>query len=218
MYKKIKILIVILFFAKFTIAQVNNISFGDKEEEKPDYIFALKLIPDNMGKLTQCALIKHNSDGKLEIKNITFDSWIRQYVGFEKSEANPKRKNIPLEAGVYELPQEIINLGEEEIEKYTVSRIMSIIDNMWRLRYSKYPYNVQNPPQGAGWAKNADTTIRYMPSESQMKILSTYGVNQMNDFISGDNVTRILKDMLDKNWQGNYSQSVDEKIIIPSNK
>ncbi len=295
-------LIFTIIFATLYLNSFSQIAFGeDEQEEKAEYMFAVKLSPDPMGHLVQCALIKFNDKGKLEVKFVSQDTWAKQFTGYQLSSANPKRRNnMALEKGVYPMPVNMYELTEDQKEDWTTQRITSILNNMWRLRYSEYPYR-QDPDlvayrkavrqerairdsligrkknetseeseeqvagqkrlaQGEfdwtktevnfggyskqertianmtskGWASNPASTA--LPSKKQMIILKKYGlVNEeyekaekikkqnneyydkfmdfqaINDFIYGENLYRLMKDMLDKSWQNAYKNAIDEE-------
>lgn len=77
----------------------------------------------------------------------------------------------------------------------------TVVDDIWKLGYSTYPYHIQNPP-GPGWARFPNH-----PSEGQQQLLKNYGTNLWNDPIWQENAFKLLHDMQDAGWQGKYAGS-----------
>jgi hypothetical protein len=76
-----------------------------------------------------------------------------------------------------------------------------IVTQLWKLRYAIYPFKVQTKDT-LGWTQNFENP--YMPNEKQMLILKEYGLNDINGFIWGDNLFRLLKDMESRDWVVRY--------------
>ncbi len=203
--KTITFLLIFVFASVFAAAQKG---FGS-EEEATDYYFAFKIMPSFTGELVQCAIIKKASNGEREkVQIIPTDQWVNEFTGYTKSLANPKGENLALKNDIYQIPAEIKALGDAEVKKYVQARTLSILGNLWRLKYSTYPYHTDSD-WGDGWAKNADEKITYMPSQKQMDILSDYGIQGFSDFVKGEQAIRLMKDMLNKQWQQTYRESTD---------
>ncbi len=204
--KKITVIIILIFAYTTTFSQENT--FGDEIElDEKEYYFAIRLLPSLNGNLIQVAVKKKNSVNKDDIKFLTLNSWARQLAGYETSDANPDRENLTEKYKIFEVPSEASNKGNEEIEFYTVKKIEAILNNLWRLKYSEYPYFNSEKNEDKGWAKHPDEKITWLPSESQMNILRTYGINELSDFIEDKQVMRLLKDVRNRNWQNRYIQS-----------
>ncbi len=122
-------------------------SFGDEEPEA-ELQFAFRLIPSNENMYFQCALVKFDAEGKMIVQQIPADTWAKQAMGFERSKANPKKKNLIVdEYQMFELPPDITALlksdysGDiEQAQEYEMFRLMVIMNNMWRLRYRRHPF------------------------------------------------------------------------------
>ncbi len=82
-----------------------------------------------------------------------------------------------------------------------------ILNNLWRLKYSEYPYFNPEMNNEKGWAKHPDDKITWMPSESQMRLLKPYGINSFSDFFTGEHLFDFLRDVTDRDWQNRYIQS-----------
>jgi len=295
--KKIPILLLI-FVYNFVFSQVQ---FGEDEEQKPEYLFAVKLLPDPHGSTVICAIIKsvelekwkdtvyfdaglgYNVDGfttylehSWEVQFMSRETWAKQLSGYQLSNANPvRRHNIALEKKIYTQPSNFEDLTEDEQEDWTTQRIVSILDNLWRLRYTEYPF--KEDPEFLNWKKAVDeerakrdsvlgndtrkeirekiqddfetattpdnkklavgefdwtrtevnfdpgqrkkeevaskTSLgwttneneRNIPSTKQMEYLcKNYNYCDIREFIYDENLFKLMKDMLDKNWQNSY--------------
>lgn len=203
---KIQILLTILTLVSSQIfAQVNT--FGTETEEEAEYVFAIKLMPSLSGPLVQLAIKMPNSTNREDIQFLTVNSFARQLGGFEKSKANPNGENFIAKYNIFEVPEEAVNRGNSEIEYYTIKKTEVILNNLWRIKYSEYPYFNLEMNSEKGWAKHQDEKITWMPSDAQMNILRSYGINEISEFIEGDNAMRLLKDVRNRDWQNRYIQS-----------
>jgi hypothetical protein len=203
---KIQILLTILTLVSSQIfAQVNT--FGTETEEEAEYVFAIKLMPSLSGPLVQLAIKMPNSTNREDIQFLTVNSFARQLGGFEKSKANPNGENFIAKYNIFEVPEEAVNRGNSEIEFYTIKKTEVILNNLWRIKYSEYPYFNLEMNSEKGWAKHQDEKITWMPSDAQMNILRSYGINEISEFIEGDNAMRLLKDVRNRDWQNRYIQS-----------
>lgn len=113
-------------------------------------------------------------EGKATVRFVSYEAFLRQFGGGEASKANPDR----------------IDLFETNgISQFTLK-------DLWKLRYAIYPFGNS---QAQGWGGQNG-----VPTEGQMQILSQYGVEFLSDVIYGDNLIRLLKDMQDTRWVGDY--------------
>jgi len=183
-------------------SQINT--FGNTTEIKKDWFFALRLIPDLNGGLIQTAIVKEKDDGKYEILYTPTNQWLREIVGLETSKANPDKENLIKKYNVFEIPG---NVNNEFINDYTTDKLKVIINNLWRIKYSEYPFYNPALNQEKGWAKNPDDKITWMPSESQLQLLKPYGIENLSDFFIGEHLFDFLKDVTNRDWQNRYIQS-----------
>ncbi len=157
--------------------------------------------------LFQCAIVNKNTPLK-DISYLNVNTWILQAAGYENSIANPNHENLFAKYKVFEIPDNAKSKGNSEIKYYTINKAKAIFDNLWRIRYSEYPYFNPKLNNEKGWAKHPDPKITWLPSESQMNILhNSFGINELSDFIIEDNAFKLLKDIRDRNWQSIYIQS-----------
>ncbi|MBO7497256.1 MAG: hypothetical protein J6T98_11960 [Salinivirgaceae bacterium] len=113
-------------------------------------------------------------DGKATVRFVTYEVFLREFGGGEASKANPDR----------------IDLFEAHgINQFTLK-------DLWKLRYATYPFGES---KALGWGGQNG-----VPTEGQMQILSQYGMEYLSTVIYGDNLIRLLKDMQDAKWVGDY--------------
>lgn len=215
--KKLTLLILLFTIGCFSTAQTNT--FGN-EETKSEYFFAYKIMPSMQRELVVCAIIKPNPEGKDYIKYVSTKSWATQLTGYQTSKANPEKENLVLKYEIFEIPDTIISLGEDEVKDYTILRTVFLLNNLWRLRYSEYPYETKGKPE-KGWAIHPEEKAITLPSESQMNILRKYGIQELNNFFLHEGALKLLKDFRNRDWQTRYSQSLeptDEKGSTEENE
>ncbi len=203
-----------------------TVGFGEEVEYCNSY-FAFKIMPALTGDLIQCAIITRPSvhtNGianyekvKETVRFITPEQFAKEFTGYSKSEANPKSENLALKHHIFEIPDTIKYMGDAEIEKFTVARMQSILNNAWRLRYRVYPYETKTEQsREEGWARNSDPKINYLPSQEQFKILESYGIiNGFNDFVKDEKAVQLLHDLRDRNFQTKYMQAKDANYVEP---
>lgn len=78
-----------------------------------------------------------------------------------------------------------------------------VLDELWKIRFYEHPYDFDRP----GWSQG-----QYVPSVYQKEFLKReYGLeNILTDYIYGDSVFKLLKDIQTPGWIGNYkTQSKD---------
>jgi hypothetical protein len=169
-------------------------------------------MPNLTGDLVQVALIKNDPvitldyETKTEIEFVTLESWARQFAGFEYSKANPKKKNLIKEHKIFDIPDQGVGGNESAYEYQTIRTTVEVLNNLWRLRYSEYPYFNPSKNDDKGWANHPDPKITWLPSESQLRLLRIYGIEELNEFIIGENVIQLLKDVRNSEWQKRYIQ------------
>jgi hypothetical protein len=212
--KKNLFLLLLLFLFLIGSAYSQNtgtVKFGESTFQ--EYFFAFKIMPSMTGELVQCAVVKKNPEGRDEITFMSKETWARQMTGYEASKANPNKENFVVKFNIFEIPPEVSKEGEEEIKEYTILKTVSILANLWRLRYSEYPYQLADGNPGKGWAANSDKKITWLPSESQMQILKEYGIGELSDFCYGEDAFKLLKDVRTKEFQAKYNQNTEPASI-----
>ncbi len=207
MKMKNKILLILFVFSfNFSFSQINK-KFGDKSELNKEYFFAIRLMPSLNGGLYQCAILKKGVSAPYDIINLSLNSWIRQAAGYETSKANPTGENLLAKYNVFKVPEKAKKIEDSEVVMYTIKKTEAIFNNLWRVRYSEYPYFSLSKKNEKGWAKHPDPQITWLPSDSQMQILRAFGIDELSDFIIEDKVFLFLKAVRDRNWQNSYIQS-----------
>jgi len=205
-----KFILIFIFNAiLFSSFSQENKKFGtDDNEVAKEYSFSIRLMPSMSNNLFQCAIIKNNAPLKGNIDYLNLNTWILQAAGYENSIANPNHENLFAKYNVFEVPDNAKNKGNSEIKYYTINKTKAIFNNLWRVRYSEYPFFNPELNKEKGWAQHPDPKITWIPSESQMNILRTsFGIQELSDFMISENAFKLLKDVRDRNWQSRYIQS-----------
>ncbi|MCF6365080.1 MAG: hypothetical protein L3J35_02650 [Bacteroidales bacterium] len=202
-----KILLIFLFNISVLVIFSQNHTFGEDDNSEKEYFFAIRLMPNLNGSLIQCAVMKKDAKHREDIFFLTADSWIRQAAGFETSPANPEKENLIEKYNIFEIPANVKKIGNSEITRYTIKKTEAILNNLWRLKYSEFPYYNPEKNNEKGWAKHPDIKITWLPSEAQMQILRTFGIQELSDFFVGENVFNLLKEVRNRDWQNRYIQS-----------
>ncbi len=188
-------------FIIFSMSVFSQTDFGT-DDSKNYYTFGVRIIP-NGASVGQFYMIYAPNNKIQDTYPISKDDFIRGLIGdkYYRTKANPNKENLLAKNG--------INSWET-------------INNLWKLRYFKYPYCVDcdslsanyqvdstgNPPEFMGWTNNSSNP--YMPAPGQMDILKNYGLPTINEYIYGDNLFRLLKDMEDNSWISTYRQAVND--------
>lgn len=84
---------------------------------------------------------------------------------------------------------------------YRSGYLCPTIDDIWKLGYGVWPYHT-NEKMGPGWAR-----FPLHPSEEQQQILRGYGATYWTDPVFGTQAFKLLHDMQDAAWVGNYAGS-----------
>lgn len=172
---KISILFVALLFAFQSYSQI-LVAKKDYQPEarKPRYSFTICLLTGGGSSPVSFGIMRQNPDSTHEVTFLSESSFILQMSGAQKSLANPDQ----------------INFFEEfEIDPRT-------LDNLWMLKYDKYPYGNDRTP---GWG-----TPTGNPSVAQYQMLSEFGINKLHDHCFGENLIHLLIKMNDPMWVGQY--------------
>jgi hypothetical protein len=179
-----KIVLALVFFllvSVFAEAQNSAVFKRKTGHEEPYYknkwYFGISLATTYSG-FVRYGIIKVPETGPTEVTWFTKEMFVRQLSGVFPSKANPDR----------------INYMEKNLIKWDV------FDQLWKVRYSEYPYQTQ-ATFDPGWAgKDA------CPSDAQWNFLKqNYGYGSLNDYIFGDNLWKFLKDVQDPAWAAQYS-------------
>lgn len=165
--------------------------------DQPVWSFGLSLQPTSDGQLFSFFLVRTKGDLILDTRPITREMFVKQAQGRATSLANADGKDLFAQYDIKAcyLPPDSVAMG------YSV-RDCSVLDDLWKLRYWEYPQHVQGGPKAmTGWA-----AMPLRPSDRQFSILGGYGMKHLAGLIYGDGVFRLLKDMSDPGWVGNYRQ------------
>ena len=144
--------------------------------------------------------IRTSSNEVIGHKNITRDAFLKKGTGLWPSRANPNKVNLFEEHGV-----ECFPIYDSILNKYTQFACSPLLD-LWKLRWSKHPYQHFPGDEGNGWSQG-----QYKPSTAQQKYLwERYNnPNIMINYFYGEKMFELFKDMQDSVWILNYQQLAD---------
>lgn len=132
-------------------------------------------------------------DGKIVgAQVVRKDRFMYTALGHWPGVVNPQRQNLLLENGL-----DSCFLVEDEYEKI-VGYYCPIFEQLWKVRFREHPFLYDL----YGWSHG-----QYKPSMAQREfLLAQYGIeNILTDYIYGENLYQLLKDIQDKSWISTYS-------------
>ncbi len=115
-------------------------------------------------------------DSTVSVLYLTPDAFVRQFRGVEESVANPDRVDL---------------CALHQIDSTVFAKV-------WKLKYDQYPFG---PPDEPGWGTASGT-----PSQAQFNMLSQFGIYTITDHCYGDNLYKLLKQLGNNVWVGQYMQ------------
>ncbi|MCR4799092.1 MAG: hypothetical protein K5860_01135 [Bacteroidales bacterium] len=178
------ILVLFVLFAGQAFAQPGN-RVGNNifipRDENPELkvtvkgYFGISLMTSYSG-FVRYGFIQIKSTGEEQITWLSREQFLQQVTGQTVSKANPEKRNF---------------LEDKEI-------MWQSFENLWKLRYSEYPYDGNTEK---GWAGKD-----FVPSDSQWSFLKrNYHYSEMSQFLYGEDMWRLVKDSQDPDWQNQYS-------------
>jgi len=201
----------LLMFVLFTSGK-QPIRFNDKVTDLSTrnsvgvvtYHFGFSIQPTANTGLITYAIIGER-DGQVVSKQVvSLINFILQMKGEQSSLANPSRINL-FEANELDSCFYYYDLIKDV---YGPMHCFSI-DDLWMIRYAKNPLCGEGciPKEGMkteGWAAG-----KYRPNDAQMLMLEQYGIIHFNQFIYGENMLKLFKDMSSEEWQEIYKSIVE---------
>jgi hypothetical protein len=153
-----------------------NLSFS-QEQQVAKYYFGISILENSSGETVRYGIIRVSPNGDTKITYVIKQQFLIQVAGHMESKANPDN----------------INLWQQNKVNWKA------LDLLWKLKFSEYPYDRREDTEG--WAN-----LTYGPSPGQLRFLSKYGIKKsISEFIYGENMFQLLKDILSPEWQYNYS-------------
>lgn len=190
------------------------------EENVNIYFFGVRIVSVNNG-IGQFYIV-YAPKGNIEnLQTISKTQFLNQAQGIEDSEVNAGNVDLFTKFGVVDSLR-LVNLvvssispvpTDLDVYNYTLKTKFdtqvgliaeSAVNKLWKLRYAIYPLAFFNDDT-LGWTNNTEN--QYMPKKGQMDILKTYGIEKINDYIWGDNLFRLLRDMENKEWVETYMKT-----------
>jgi len=174
-----KLLYIFPLFTVFISAAQTNLDSLFLDTTKTKYYFAITLTPTVDGRqMYNTAIILKSYQGKWIPTIITKKNFLLQITGQQESKANPNHINYMKAYQIY----------------------WQTLDQLWKIKYSEYPYDRRQNQDTKGWAK-----MKYSPSPEQLRYLQQhYNIKFITDYFYGKNLFRLLKDMQSPEWINNY--------------
>ncbi|RKX18096.1 MAG: hypothetical protein DRP35_09810 [Candidatus Zixiibacteriota bacterium] len=174
-----KIFTILFVFVILVSKAQTNLDSMFVDTTKTNFYFAITLTPTVTGRrMYNTAIVLKSLQGKWIATYLTKTNFLFQITGQQDSKANPNHINYMKEYQIF----------------------WQTLDQLWKLKYSEYPYDRRHNQDTKGWAK-----MKYSPSPEQLRYLQqNYGIKNITDFIYGKNLFRLLKDMQDPGWVSNY--------------
>ncbi len=169
------------------------------------YVFGIRLIMDFSSFGQYYVFYRPRKTDVLEYANsLSQRDFILQAMGRQSSPANLKKENFFLKYGVC---PEIYSLPKKRRSSYCYEKVRDILSNLWRLRYSEYPYLIKDPTfNPKGWAGK-----EYRPSYAQMSILHReFNMDTLSYLIVGENVFLLIRALGDKSWVEAYKNAAQQ--------
>lgn len=143
------------------------------------------------------AIVIRNGDKIFKTQSLTEQSFMMQITGRMNSPANPKMKNL-LKENVLDTCDCIMDNLYKKYLGYNCEPFRLL----WKIRYKYDPQNhhLKEYPEYQGWAYEF-----YSPGMNQGEYLKKrYHINSLNDYIIGENLFLLLKDVQDSVWVNDY--------------
>ena len=138
------------------------------------------------------AFVSTRGDQIIGAQNVRKDRFMFTAMGYWPGLVNPEKKNLFEENGV-----DSCFLLKDDLDKI-VGYYCPVFDSLWKIRYSSHPmlYDLK------GWSRGS-----YKPSIAQLEYLhNEYGIkNFLTDYIYGENLYKLLRDIQDSAWISTYS-------------
>jgi len=217
-----KIIFSMLVASAFSLASFGQVkNFGD-DNNVSIYTFGYRIVTGPFG-VGQYFIVQANGNKIVKATPINQQSFIKQAMGLEKSDANPNAQNLFVKYNVFDsvkiMSEVLASIQPKPEDKKLLdykkrtrfnNRIEFLAKNLtaqlWKLRYASYPYS-RNSADTLGWTMNSDN--EFMPTNAQMNILKGYGLQTINGYIYGENLFRLLKDIQNKQWIERYKAAQD---------
>ncbi len=152
------------------------------EASKIKHYFCVELVNGVSDNLVRYGILTIGLSGKKNVQFIPLDEWMMQFTGRKPSKANPDTVDF--------------------MREYNIS--FKTIKNLWKLKYSEYPWRKKHEDHIPGWARKT-----LAPSNAQMEILKQYGIKKfIVEPIYGPNLIHLLQDMQNPDWVQNYKNAI----------
>jgi hypothetical protein len=200
-------------------------AFSLYKKQTYSYEFGIKLSPSGSSLITTAVLTV--SDKKVvRVEVMSELEFVNELSGTVHSKANPAPDDLFFKNGIYSCARYRDTIrykyrqsdtarwnGQKKQGDYKHEYIVDnkkvecqILSEVWKLRYrndirvKNYMYKKTLGPEFSGWAVDS-----YFPSVPQINYLkSRYGSDGLENFIYGEKLYLLLKDIQDSSWVANY--------------
>lgn len=196
----------------FTLILVAFISLSFGQKQKTEAHFGFSLMPSHSGGLITYYVVYTKGDKISGTVPLNKEEFVKQVTGHVHSKANEKHKNLFKENQI----ENCYVLYDAEMFKHDIKKYVGFecpcLDNLWKIRYKKHPYDHQ---KNDGWSKSK---TGYAPSGSQFGFLKKYyNVLSVSGIFYGENMWKLLRDMQDEEFKDFYIDSdLTWKSVVPS--
>lgn len=201
-------------------------AFSLYKRQTYSYEFGIKLSPNGSSLITTAVLTV--SDKKVvRVEVMSELEFVNELSGTVHSKANPAPDDLFYKNGIYSCSRERDTIHYKyknsdttqqwKARKYNKEYLVDnkkvechILSELWKLRYrsdirvKNYNYKQAVDPKYKGWAADS-----YFPSIKQIEYLkSRYGSDGLDNFIYGEKLYLLLKDIQDPAWIENYKNII----------
>ncbi len=179
----------VLIFSFISTVFLSSAQGGDPTIE---YHLGFNLMPNFSGDLVSFGLLQVRDGKVLGSTPLSREKFVQYAGGIKMNPANPELENLFIK---YEVDSCWINYDADYYKygkKVYVSHDCYGLDNLWKIRYKKHPYE-----HGAfGWS-NGDYNFDGKQAAFLKKF---YNVQSQAEYFYGENAFKLLKDMADEEW------------------
>ena len=153
--------------------------------------FAVGLFTSAHSSMVTYAIVTFQNGQMVSASVLSEQRFMYEAMGHWPSIANPEKKNLFYLNGV-----DSCLLIKNDFDK-VISYYAKPFYDLWRIRFYEHPMDFDN----RGWSQG-----QYKPSLYQARILhESYGVsNVLTDYIYGDSLFKLLRDVQDPEWIYTY--------------
>lgn len=164
--------------------------------------FAIGFFTSAHSQLITYAFVKTINGKVIGAEVVSQDRFIHTALGHWPHPVNNKREDIFVKNNI-----DSCFLLRSESNK-VIGYYAPIFDHLWKIRFYEHPYQYDQ----MGWSKG-----QYKPSAAQSQFLrETYGLNNfLSDYIYGDSLFKLLRDVQSPGWVSLYKTASLDTTTTP---